>query len=548
MKKFRGADALAQSLHRAGVKHIFALSGNHIMPLFDALFDTGIELIHTRHEAACVHMADAYARLTGKPGIALVTGGPGHANAVGALYTAQMSEAPVVLLSGHAPNDQLGMGSFQEMRQAEMAAPVTKASWAAASADSLSGDLARAMREAASGRPGPVHLSLPTDVLENVATQGAQPDARAFGSVPMPLRAADAQTVMAWLDAAKRPVILTGPASLTPSCRVRLKVLEDVTGIPVVGMESPRGVNDPALGAFAEMLARADRVLLVGKKVDFTLKFGQAFDVACELMQIDAEEIEIARARKAFGTRLKLSAQTDALSSVDGLIASAGAHAKTVNANTGTWRDEVRAAIDHRPSAWDTAKSALTDRLHPVEACRPLQSVLDSHPNAVLVSDGGEFGQWAQACLTAPQRVINGPAGAIGAALPFALGARAAHPMKSGVPIIALMGDGTFGFHSAEFDTAVRHKLPFVLIVGNDARWNAEYQIQLKAYGKERLFGCELLPVRYDQVAIAFGGHGELVTQASQLLPAVTRAIASGLPACVNVMIEGVPAPVVKRP
>ena len=109
------------------------------------------------------------------------------------------------------------------------------------------------------------------------------------------------------------------------------------------------------------------------------------------------------------------------------------------------------------------------------------------------------------------------------------------------------MGDGTFGFHSAEFDTAVRHKLPFVLIVGNDARWNAEYQIQLKSYGAARLHACELLPARYDQVAIAFGGHGELVTQAEQLMPAVARAIAAGLPACVNVMIEGVPAPLVKR-
>jgi acetolactate synthase-1/2/3 large subunit len=107
------------------------------------------------------------------------------------------------------------------------------------------------------------------------------------------------------------------------------------------------------------------------------------------------------------------------------------------------------------------------------------------------------------------------------------------------------MGDGTFGFHPAEIDTAVRYRLPFVAIVGNDARWNAEYQIQLRAYGSERLVGCELLPTRYDQVAAAFGGYGELVTEATGLLPAVRRAIASNLPAVVNVMIEGLPAPVV---
>src|ERR1700686_5581140 len=121
--KNRGADALARALARAGVTRVFTLSGNHVMPLFDAALDAGIELIHTRHEAAAVHMADAWARLTGEPGIALVTGGPGHANAVGALYTAAMAESPVVLLSGHAPNDQLGTGAFQEMRQGGNRAP-----------------------------------------------------------------------------------------------------------------------------------------------------------------------------------------------------------------------------------------------------------------------------------------------------------------------------------------------------------------------------------------------------------------------------------------
>ena len=253
------------------------------------------------------------------------------------------------------------------------------------------------------------------------------------------------------------------------------------------------------------------------------------------------------RARNAFSARLKFAVQADAHSAIAALTVAATAATQSGPQSLGAWLGEVHAAIQYRPAAWDSARSSIPGRLHPVEACRPLQAILDSHPDAIFVSDGGEIGQWAQACLHAPQRIINGPAGAIGAALPFALGARVAQPMNTGAPIIALMGDGTFGFHTAEFDTAVRHKLPFVLVVGNDARWNAEYQIQLKSYGVERLHGCELRPARYDQVAAAFGGHGELVTQASQLMPAVTRAIASGLPACVNVMIEGVPAPVVKR-
>ena len=162
----RGADIVARSLQRLGCRRIYTLSGNHIMSIFDAALDAGLDLVHVRHEAAAVHMADAHGRLTGEPGVALVTGGPGHANAVGALYTALAAESPMVLLSGHAATWELGRGGFQELRQADMAAPVTKASWMAASVESLGRDIGEAFRLALSGRRGPVHISLPSDLLE----------------------------------------------------------------------------------------------------------------------------------------------------------------------------------------------------------------------------------------------------------------------------------------------------------------------------------------------------------------------------------------------
>lgn len=532
--KNRGADALVQALTRAGVKQIFTLSGNHIMPIFDAALDAGIRLIHTRHEASTVHMADAWARLTGEPGIALVTGGPGHANAVSALYTASMAESPVVLLSGHAPHDQLGMGAFQEMRQAEVAAPLTKASWVAASASDVANDVEKAMRWAKAGRPGPVHVSLPTDCLEEEAEVSPAPSRQLDEKRPP-----DVAPILERLSKARNPLILVGPALMTKAGRERTTALENASGIPVIGMESPRGIADPSLGAFAEILAQADCVLLLGKRLDFTLKFGKspAFDTECEFLQIDAEVDEIDRTRRAVGTRLLASAMADAFTAADALT-------RAAKPSHSPWGDEVCAALAYRPAAWDTATSSESGRLHPVQALRPLQALLGAHPDAVFVCDGGEIGQWAQACLGAPNRVINGVAGSIGAALPFALAARMAKP---DAPVIAVMGDGTFGFHAAEIDTAVRYELPFVCVVGNDARWNAEYQIQLREYGRERLIGCELLPTRYDQVTAAFGGHGELVTDAREVLPAAQRASRSGLPACLNIMIEGVPAPTIKR-
>src|SRR4030081_2264979 len=162
----RGADIVARTLEDLGVTRIFTLSGNHIMPVFDALLSTDIQLIHVRHEAACVHMADAWGRLTGEPGIALVTGGQGHSNAAAALYTALASESPLLLLSGHAGLSELGRGAFQEMAQADLARPVTKASWTAKEAATLGSDIAKAFELATAGRPGPVHVSLPVDLLE----------------------------------------------------------------------------------------------------------------------------------------------------------------------------------------------------------------------------------------------------------------------------------------------------------------------------------------------------------------------------------------------
>lgn len=541
----RGADALVKALYKAGVKHVFTLSGNHIMPVFDACIGAGIELIHTRHEAAAVHMADAYARLTGKVGVALVTGGPGHANAVSALYTAQMAESPVLLLSGHAPHDQLGMGAFQEMRQADVAAPLVKMAATAQHPDTLVDELAHAIRTAQSGRPGPVHLSLPVDVLESAAHVPGEMNAESFLPARQMLDDTTARRLVSSLADASRPLILVGPACMTRAGREQTDALAAALGVPVIGMESPRGINDPALGAFAEVLAQADRVMLIGKRMDFTLAFGRspAFAPGCTFLQIDPEPQEIARTRRAVGERLIGTAEADSFPALE-MLATVSRNAHKCDER---WTRDVQGAMAWRPEQWRTASSSLEKRVHPVQALVPFQALLDSHPDAVFVSDGGEFGQWAQACLHAPNRVINGVAGAIGAALPFALAARVAYP---DAPVVSVMGDGTFGFHAAEMDTAVRYGLPFVAVVGNDARWNAEYQIQLRSYGRERLIGCELLPARYDRVTEAFGGAGALVEHVDDMKDAIDRAKAAQnakLPACVNIMIEGVPAPSFKR-
>ncbi|HUB10695.1 MAG TPA: thiamine pyrophosphate-binding protein [Acetobacteraceae bacterium] len=542
----RGADIVMRCLEQAGHKTIFTLSGNHIMSLFDAAIGTSIDLVHTRHEAAAVHAADAWGRLTGRPGIAMVTGGPGHANATPALMTALGQESPLVLLSGHTETTQLGRGGFQELRQAEMAAPVSKASWTAGSAETLGTDIAKAIRIASSGRPGPVHLSLPSDLLDaHVADNAAVwPEQSDFIAAPIALHDAAADAVLEIIAGAARPLLIAGPHLANPPGRTLLARLEQGLQVPTCIMESPRGFNDATLGTFNELIRRVDLIVLLGKAFDFTLKFAAApwIDPACRVVSIDPEGTLVERAARETGARFAFGCVADTYPAGAALLRRAPGRIVDREA----WLAEAQAEFTNRPASWTQLASNTPGKLHAIEVFRALKPFVARDPNTVLICDGGEFAQWGQSVLPVPpRRMINGVTGAIGSSLPMAIASRLVEPRA---PVFAVLGDGTFGFHMAEFETAARRGLPFVAVVGTDARWNAEYNLQVRDYGRDRAVGCELTAARYDLVAAALGGHGELVERPDDMAPAIERALASGKPACINVMVESIPSPVVRKP
>ena len=522
------AENLVDRLVGRGVRYLFTLSGNQILSLYDATIGRDLELIHTRHEAAAVHMADAWGRLRETPGVAVVTAGPGHCNAIGALYVARQSESPLVLISGHAPLSQLGKGAFQEMDQVAIAAPVAKASWRVDAPERAAGALDEALALAGSGRPGPVHLSIPSDVLDAKVEfsdrSGRQQDP------PESITQEDTERVLRLLAGARRPLLLAGAAMSRPLRWQSVQELARACGAPALKMESPRGVNDPRMYGASRLLGRADLVLLLGKDLDFALRFGgPPFAADCRFVSIAAPEIPTPDHPK-----MVLSLWADPVEAALQLARRWCGNGCAFD----SWRRAVEWARSETPEEWRRWKSSSQSPMHPLRVCEGLRPFLTD--GAVVVSDGGEFGQWAQAGLDSHVNLINGPSGAIGSAIPMALACKLARP---GQPVFALLGDGTFGYHALEFDTALRYRLPIVAVVGNDARWNAEYQLQLDHYGPERTVACELLPTRYDQVAEALGGHGELVSEPDQLEPALERAIDSGLPACVNVAVEGVKAP-----
>ena len=534
-----GAELLVDTLVQAGVRRIFSLSGNQIMPVYDACIDAGISIVHVRHESAAVHMADAWAQVTGDIGVALVTAGPGFGNALSALFSARHSESPVVLLSGDSPVGADGNGAFQEMPQVEITRPIVKSAWRADRAESLGRGTAAAIARAQSGRPGPVHVALPFDVLNAAAGDACRVGRAELQRRPRPLAAPIAEEIAGRIAEAQRPIVLTGPCMNRSRNGARIGALETALRVPVVSMESPRGLRDPALGTFSDVLAMADLLVMLGKPIDFAVGFARppAVDAAAGLVVVDPDHAAVDRAHRLAGDRVAVSARADADLAADAIVAAASEMSAALpGASERTWRGDVAAAVSNRSVAAEAEV-----RFHPRAVCEAVQPVLDAAAEPVLVCDGGEFGQWAQALCTAPTRIINGMSGAIGGGLCHALAAKLARPEAT---VIAMMGDGSAGFHFTELDTAVREQAAFVTVIGNDFCWNAEHQIQLRDYGPNRLIGCDLASsARYDLAASGFGCHGARVTDPADLDATLADAIGSGMPACVNAEIDGVAAP-----
>ena len=367
-----------------------------------------------------------------------------------------------------------------------------------------------------------------------------QPCQGCFAGVTV-LAQASADVTLAAIADADRPMIFVGPQLSSVSGRALVNDLECATKAPVVIMESPRGIADATLGAFPELVRRADLIVLLGKALDFTIKWtsGPGFDPNVTVIAIDPEAALVQRANREKGVRLLLGCVADVKNAVATLVA----RAAIVKTRDEAWLIEARTMLGCRPAAWANVVATTAGRLHPAEVFRVLNPYVERNPETVLVCDGGEFAQWGQSMLPVRRRLVNGVAGAIGSSLPFSIAARLAEP---NAPVFAVLGDGTIGFHIGEFETAVRRGLPFVAVVGNDACWNAESQIQLREYGRERMYGCDLLPARYDLIVAALGGHGEFVERAADLPGAIERALASGKPACINIMIESIAAPVIR--
>ena len=539
MARITGSQLVCKALKLEGVRNIFTLAGDHILPVLDVMADQDFRIIDTRHEQAAVHMADGWGRITGQPGVCMYTT-PGFANAIPGLANAMHTESPVISIAGSADLRDLGRGAQQEIDQMGMAAPTTKGSFLVHDVHRIPEFIARAMRLAFSGRRGPVHLTIPIDLQE----QSVDEDEVAFYKPdeyrPKESMLADPALVrqaIALLRQARKPLVIAGSAAGYTLSGEPLRRFTETTRLPVLTEEQSRGlISDDhpyAFGFFERGLNRvavkvrdADVVVLLGRKQDFTIGFCRPPNVAADarIIQIDPSPLEIGRNRG-----VAVGVVGDVASVLDQMTREAADH---------TWKDlpwlEELRAVRAAQMEWAENLARPETPMHAMFVHKTLKSIL--RPDDCLVFDGGDFCHFGRSYLPAlkPKRwFYHSSLGMLGSSLPTALAAKLAYPESR---VIVLTGDGAFGFNAMEFDTAVRHKLNIVTILGNDSAWGIDRQIQLGLYG--RPVATELRQARYEQMVQGLGGYGEFVERPEDLEHALQRALASGRPALLNVVVQ----------
>jgi acetolactate synthase-1/2/3 large subunit len=543
--KTTGSHILAKLLQQEGVRHLFTLVGDHNLPLLDAIRDLDIRLIDVRHEATAVHMADVWGRLTGQPGVSSYTT-PGFANAIAGLATALHSESPVLSISGCAPLSELGRGAMQEIDQVDMARPVTKGAWMVTDARRIPDAVALALRTAYAGRRGPVHLTIPVDIQEQAV---AEDEVTLLGSPihadasPAPAQAEKVRQAIELLHKAERPIIIAGSPAAYFDAEAALQRFIETTRTPLLTEADARGLvsdehplcmgfYDSGLNRAARLLKEADLVLLLGRKQDLILGYAMhpAIYKDARIIQVDPSPAEIGRNRA-----VHVGIAADIAPGLGQLQAVAARRAWPTRQ---PWLQRLRAERQAQ-AEWLDGLAQPETPMHAAHVFKTLAPMLS--PDDTLVFDGGDYCHWGRAALPArgPRRWwYFSPFGMLGQSMGTALAAKLARPEHR---TVLVTGDGAFGFHAMEMDTAVRHNIPIVALVGNDAAWGIDRQIQLGIYG--RTTAADLLPSRYDIVAKGLGAHGEYIQSPDDLPGALQRAFHLNRPAVVNVEVQRARSP-----
>jgi len=535
-----GGHLVARALKAEGIDTIFTLCGGHIIDIYDGCVDEGIKVVDVRHEQVAAHAADGYARVTGRPGCAVVTAGPGTTDAVTGVANAFRAESAMLLIGGQGALDQHRMGSLQDLPHVDILKPITKFASSVYTTDRIADMIAMAFRECYDGALGPSYLEIGRDVLDAKIE-------RAKARIPQPghYRAstksigdpAAIEQLAGILVRAQKPCVLLGSQVWT--CRGAEAAIEfcRTLNVPAFMNGAGRGTlppGDPHHFQLTRSYAfkNADVIVIVGTPFDFRMGYGRRLPEGATVVQIDMDYSTVGKNRD-----IALGLVGDVGAILAAVTQAASGYSDKGTAQRTPWIEELRAEEKRLYDARLPRQLSDAQPIHPLRLAHEINEFLTE--NTMFIGDGGDVVTFAGGVVQprAPGRWMDpGPLGTLGVGVPFAMASKLAQPHRE---VVCLFGDGAFSMTGWDFETMVRFNLPFIGVVGNNSYMNQIRYGQIQKYGRERGdIGNKLGDVKYDLFAQMLGGYGEEVRDPRDIAPALQRARESGKPSLINVWVD----------
>lgn len=540
MGKIRGGKQVVDALKKEGVTHVFSISGGHIAPIYDALLDSDIKLITTRHEQAAAMMAGGWARATGQVGVVIVTAGPGFTNAITGIADAYMAGAPVVCISGSVSVDMADKLDLQDLDQLNTIKPVTNWARKILVPSRIGEAVHEAFKQARNGAPGPVYLEIPADVLGAEMEDGAVVQSKPIARPTPGLAPQEVDKVIEMIRAAKKPIIIAGSGVYYSNGAEQLTKFAEKSGIPTYTTSMGKGcMSDehplcfgPSLvlrpGSALAGLTQSDLIILVGTRISLFFMYGRLFSPTAKIIHLNINHTEIGRSRVP-----DLGLVADAGRALEQLT-SAGA--KLDPDAFKEWRASLTKAHTDAMGFFKLQLEDAQSPMHPIRLCKELDNFLKE--DDILVLDGGDTQIWmnmVRSNLKPGRNLESGLFGCLGVGIPFGMAAAFAFPDRR---VFVITGDGSVGFNFIDLHTAITNCLNLTVIVNNDNAWGMVKHSQMLTYGPERCCGVELGDVPYHRMLEAMGGKGYELSKIEEIRPALEDATKRGGVNLINVHVR----------
>jgi len=535
-----GGHLVAKALKAEGIDVIFTLCGGHIIDIYDGCVDEGIDVVDVRHEQVAAHAADGYARITGRPGCAVVTAGPGTTDAVTGVANAFRAESPMLLIGGQGALSQHKMGSLQDLPHVDLMTPITKFAATVPHTARAADMVSMALRECYNGAPGPSFLEIPRDILDGRVPieEATIPEAGRYrASTKSAGDPAAAESLADILVRAEKPVVLLGSQVQTARATDAAIEFARTLNIPTFMNGAARGTLPPKDPHHFHLSRRyafnnADVIVIVGTPFDFRMGYGKRLPKKATVVQIDMDYRTVGKNRD-----IDLGIVGDPGAVLSAVTQAASGRLKSGPTDRKEWFTELRSEEDAAYEKRLPRQLSDANPIHPLRLAHEINEFLTE--DSIYIGDGGDVVTFSGGVVQpkSPGHWMDpGPLGTLGVGIPFVLAAKYARPDKE---IVALLGDGALSLTGWDFETLVRFNLPFIGVVGNNSSMNQIRYGQEQKYGKARgRVGNTLGDVKYDEFARMLGGYGEEVRDPKDIAPAMQRARESGLPSLINVWID----------